>query len=111
MRPETDLYSQRQLHLVPGFPQSFDRFRNQKLIRELSVPTLFIHGRKDRIVPFVHGERNFACAAEPKRSLWIDGAGHNDLWLVARDEISRAIVEFADSLSQELDAQRARAAS
>ena len=76
----------------------FDRFRNQKLLRGMSVPTLFIHGRKDRIVPFVHGERNFACAAEPKRSLWIERAGHNDLWLVARDEISRTLVEFAASL-------------
>ena len=89
----------------------FDRFRNQKLLRGMSVPTLFIHGRKDRIVPFVHGERNFACAAEPKRSLWIDGAGHNDLWLVARDEISRALVDFAGSLSGDPRRESTRAAS
>ena len=76
----------------------FDRFENQRLIRGMSVPTLFIHGRKDGIVPFPHGVRNFECAAEPKRSLWIDRAGHNDLWLVAPEEISRALLDFAESL-------------
>ena len=76
----------------------FDRFENRRLLRGMSVPTLFIHGRKDRIVPFVHGERNFECAAEPKTAVWVDGAGHNDLWLVAPDRIGRALVAFADSL-------------
>ena len=78
----------------------FDRFENRRLLRAMSVPTLFIHGRKDRVVPFVHGERNFACAGEPKRSLWVDGAGHNDLWLVAPREISAALVDFAASLGR-----------
>ncbi|HEX6642614.1 MAG TPA: alpha/beta hydrolase [Thermoanaerobaculia bacterium] len=93
----------------------FDRFENRRLIRELSVPTLFIHGRKDGIVPFVHGARNFECAAEPKRSLWIDGAGHNDLWLVAPREIGAALLDFASSLAGAGAADdappRARAAS
>jgi len=76
----------------------FDRFTNQKLLRAMHVPTLFIHGRRDGVVPFVHGERLFGCAAEPKRSLWIDEAGHNDLWLVAADRVARAVLEFAASL-------------
>lgn len=88
----------------------FDRYHNQKLIRGMRVPTLFIHGRRDRVVPFVHGERNYACASEPKRALWVDEAGHNDLWLVAPEAIGRALVEFADSLPGGDTAQRLKRA-
>jgi fermentation-respiration switch protein FrsA (DUF1100 family) len=76
----------------------FDRFENRRLIRGMRLPTLFIHGTKDRIVPFVHGRRNFECAAEPKTAAWVDGAGHNDLWLIAPDRIGDALVAFAESL-------------
>ena len=92
----------------------FGRFHYQRLIRGLSVPTLFIHGRKDGIVPFGHGVRNFECAAEPKRSLWIDAAGHNDLWLVAPREISEGVVAFAAPLGDlraEAEAPPTRVAS
>ena len=89
----------------------FDRFENRRLIRGMHVPTLFIHGTMDRIVPFVHGRRNFECAAEPKTALWVEGAGHNDLWLVAPDRIGEAVVAFARSLDDEARHERARAAS
>ncbi|HEX6589786.1 MAG TPA: alpha/beta hydrolase [Longimicrobiales bacterium] len=89
----------------------FDRFENRRLIRGLSLPTLFIHGTKDRIVPFVHGRRNFECAAEPKTAVWVDGAGHNDLWLVAPDRIGTALVEFAASLGESGRREPTRAAS
>ena len=89
----------------------FDRFENRRILRGLAIPTLFIHGRKDGIVPFVHGQRNFECAPEPKRSLWIDGAGHNDLWLVAPQEIGRALLDFAESLARgPAEAQRLKRA-
>ena len=78
----------------------FDRFENRRLIRGMDLPTLFIHGTKDRIVPFGHGRRNFECAAEPKTAVWVDGAGHNDLWLVAPERISEALVSFARSLQE-----------
>lgn len=89
----------------------FDRFENRRLIRELRLPTLFIHGTRDRIVPFVHGRRNFECAAEPKTAVWVEGAGHNDLWLVAPERISAALLEFASALSSKAEPDSARAAS
>lgn len=88
----------------------FDRFENRRLIRGMHLPTLFIHGTKDRIVPFVHGRRNYECAAEPKTAVWVDGAGHNDLWLVAPERIGSALVSFAASLEEGRDAPT-RAAS
>lgn len=90
----------------------FDRFENRRLIRGMQLPTLFIHGTKDRIVPFVHGRRNFECAGEPKTAVWVEGAGHNDLWLVAADRIGSALVAFAASLGADrANEASARAAS
>ncbi|HUF12386.1 MAG TPA: alpha/beta hydrolase [Longimicrobiales bacterium] len=77
----------------------FDRLCNLELLAGIDVPLLFIHGRKDRVVPFAHGVRLHAKAREPKRHLWIDEAGHNDLWLAASDRIGVAVRQFADSLA------------
>ncbi len=57
----------------------FDRFRNIGKIGSIRVPVLVIHGTNDRVIPFSHGQRLFEAAAGPKRSLWVDGAGHYDL--------------------------------
>jgi pimeloyl-ACP methyl ester carboxylesterase len=88
----------------PGFPpdddqlrelaaQSFDRGRNPAgaarqlaaiiasgdrtpLLRTISVPTLVIHGKRDRLVP-VSGGRATAKAIPGSRLLVIDGMGHD----------------------------------
>lgn len=78
----------------------WDRFCNLDQIRDVRVPLLSVHGRRDRVVPFGHGQRLFEGAPGPKRSLWIDGAGHNDLWLVAGDRLRREVLDFADSLDE-----------
>lgn len=64
----------------------FDRFRNIDRIREIKKPVLVIHGRKDRIVPFHHGQTLFDIAPAPKVQLWVEKGGHWDL----RDEAGEA---------------------
>lgn len=66
---------------IPLVP--FDKFRNIDKIKKVQCPVLIIHGKDDRIVPFWHGEKLFKMANEPKLKFWVDGAGHNDLFLVA----------------------------
>ena len=78
---------------VPLFP--FDRFRNHDALPDVEMPVLVIHGRRDRVVPFAHGERLYRLAPEPRRRLWLDHAGHNDVWLVGRREVAAALREFA----------------
>jgi abhydrolase domain-containing protein 17 len=78
---------------VPLLP--FDRFPNLALVREIDVPSLVIHGSRDRVIPFSHGRRLHAAAPEPKRALWVDGAGHNDLASVAGERYVRALHELA----------------
>jgi len=78
----------------------FDKFRNLDKISKVSCPVLVMHGMEDEIIPIVHGRRLFNAAPEPKRALWVEGAGHNDFMLVAGDRQARALIDFAAMLHQ-----------
>jgi fermentation-respiration switch protein FrsA (DUF1100 family) len=78
----------------------FDRFENINKIASVKCPVLVIHGKKDWTIPFHHGEQLYAAAKEPKTSLWIDSAGHNNLFNVASGAYLNAIRDFADTLSK-----------
>lgn len=77
--------------LLPGDP-----FQNLNKLTHVRSPVLVIHGRRDGVVPFFHGERIFAGAREPKRNLWVEGAGHNDLWSLAGPACLNAVREFSE---------------
>jgi abhydrolase domain-containing protein 17 len=73
----------------------FDRFPNLRHIRRVRAPVLVIHGTEDEVIPLSHGRRLFREAPEPKRSLWVEGAGHNDLMEVAGASYWEALRSFA----------------
>lgn len=58
-----------------------DHFCNIDKIGNVNAPLLVIHGIKDEIVPFAHGEELFLASQVEMRAkpLWVDGAGHNNL--------------------------------
>jgi abhydrolase domain-containing protein 17 len=53
-----------------------------------------MHGTADEIISVQHGQRLYAAATEPKLSLWIPGAGHNDFTWVAGDRHQKALSSF-----------------
>ena len=57
-----------------------DPFRSDLRIAKVGQPKLFIHGRRDDIIPLTSGEALFGIAPEPKQMLIHDAFGHNDLW-------------------------------
>jgi hypothetical protein len=61
--------------LVPKFLVR-DPFDNLKAVKSYPGPILVIHGRNDRIIPFVHGTRLHAAAKDG--TLIAYEAGHND---------------------------------
>lgn len=61
----------------------FDRFHNLRHIRHVRAPVLVIHGTEDEVIPVSHGRRLYEAAGQPKQALWIEGAHHNDVPLVA----------------------------
>lgn len=87
----------RVLTRVPLLP--IDKFRNLDKIAQVRCPVLVIHGEADAVVPFWHGQRLLAAAPAPKRSLWVPGAGHNDVADVAGARYFEALQEFAASLA------------
>ena len=53
----------------PFFPVSFllkDKFESYKKMANISVPVLVIHGKVDKIVPYVMGKKMYELANEPK---------------------------------------------
>jgi fermentation-respiration switch protein FrsA (DUF1100 family) len=61
----------------------FDRFDNLKSLEQVACPVLVIHGTRDEIIPFRHGQQLFDKAREPKMRLWVEQSGHNNLGDVA----------------------------
>ncbi|EYF04800.1 alpha/beta hydrolase [Chondromyces apiculatus] len=84
---------------VPLFPR--DRMVSIDKIGQVGCPVLVIHGRRDRVVPFKHGEALFASAPEPKRALWVDEAGHNDVMFVDERRYDEAVRGFVALVAEE----------
>ncbi|MBE0536240.1 MAG: alpha/beta hydrolase [Phycisphaerae bacterium] len=81
--------------VLPG-----DKFVNIDKMAEVRCPVLVVHGLDDEVVPFWHGEALYEAANEPKRFLWVDGAGHNDLLWVAGIRYKRAMEDFVQLIRE-----------
>ncbi len=71
------------------------RIRYDTLARlpRIACPVLVIHSRNDDIIPFVHGQRLFEAARQPKQFLEIVG-GHNDGFVFGRNHWIKQLDEF-----------------
>lgn len=78
---------------LPVLP--FDRFPNLARLRTLDTPVLVIHGGRDRVIRPSHGLSLFRAAPHPKRALWVEGAGHNDLAAVAGTRYVEVLQAFS----------------
>jgi hypothetical protein len=78
----------------------WDKFNNAAVIRRVHCPVLVIHGRSDEVVPWWHGERLYQLANPPKRNLWVDRAGHNNVLMFAPQRYFEAIKGFTPLLNR-----------
>lgn len=71
------------------------RIRYDSLARlaQISCPVLVIHSRDDDIIPFVHGQRLFEAARQPKQFIELAG-GHNEGFIFGRDAWIRQLDGF-----------------
>jgi alpha-beta hydrolase superfamily lysophospholipase len=58
-------------------------------------PILVVHGKRDRIIDFRHGEALLDAALQPKYHFWVNDADHNAV--VADPVVSRAVLLFFDN--------------
>ncbi|MDK3157953.1 alpha/beta fold hydrolase [Kamptonema cortianum] len=84
--------------LLPRLPYYRNPFPNESRLRNLRVPTLFIHGTHDMLIAPGHAKRNYAAAAGPKELVWIPLAGHNDVMATDMDTYIYSLVRFARGL-------------
>jgi pimeloyl-ACP methyl ester carboxylesterase len=81
--------------VVVPFPLlPFDKFSNLKKLPQVHCPILVMHGQADQTIPIKHGYKLYESAANPKMSLWIDGAGHDDLTWVADEQHRKTLAAF-----------------
>lgn len=100
-----DMVADRNLPVGALLTQRFDALDRA---RSLSMPSLFIHGTADSVVPSAMSERLYAAAPAPKRLLLIEGGSHSNFGGTGMTEVRRAVAEFV-TVAQ-LDA-RSRAAA
>jgi fermentation-respiration switch protein FrsA (DUF1100 family) len=71
------------------------RFPTAQLVSRYAGPLLIIHGEVDSIVPYAAGRRVFDAASTARKTfVTINGADHNDLHLVNRQQYWNAIDTF-----------------
>lgn len=81
-------------HHYPFVPAGLlirDRFDSAAKIARVGAPVFVFHGERDRTIPIRFGKGLFEAAVEPKESLWLKGASHNDLYEYGA---SRAVLDF-----------------
>lgn len=74
-----------------------DRYPVAQHIAEVAAPTTVVYGTSDSIVPPEQSRTVAAAARRLHRLVPIRGADHNDLVLVAGDDVVTAVVELADA--------------
>ena len=69
-----------------------DTWDSKSRIQKVQSPTLFIHSKKDSVVPFRFGQKLFQAAKEPKRYIWLEHSGHNDNLEI--ESVRKSIFDF-----------------
>ena len=92
--PFTSIYdiAKKRYKIYPTKFLVLDKFENLTKINNISSPLLVISGKKDEIVPHTHSKLLFDKANNPKESLFIDEAMHNNLYDFG---IERTVINFA----------------
>ena len=73
-----------------------DTWDSQSRIPKVKSPLLFIHSKKDSIVPFRFAHKLFKVANEPKEHIWLEGSGHNEN--LEKESVRKSIINFLQSL-------------
>lgn len=70
-----------------------DRYDSLAKIADVATPLLIVHGELDHVVDQSHGRRLAAAARKPVETLWIPGAGHENLFTLGAQN---GVLDFID---------------
>ncbi|MFH1117728.1 MAG: alpha/beta hydrolase [Pseudomonadota bacterium] len=74
------------------------RFNSLEKIANVTAPLLFFHGDNDEVVPFRYGLELYEAAPFPKEFVTLEGAGHNDTYLVGGEKYFEKLRGFVRDL-------------
>lgn len=82
-------------HIVPNYKFDWDKensWISLDAVKNITCPILFIHGKKDTLIPVTHTEQLFDASISKNKSKSIfDYAGHNDF---KQQDITNSIIDF-----------------
>lgn len=78
------------------FSMPGDMFCNIDVIDKVECPVMIIHGTRDEVVPFWHGQELFLNIQTKYRArpFWVEGAGHNNIEVLLR--VNRTFFEYLE---------------
>lgn len=74
---------------------------SSQALSRTTVPCLFIHGRKDDVVPISHGEENFEACASKKEAIFLDGVDHARCYYAGGIEVEEKVMDFVKNALEE----------
>ncbi|MEV4017875.1 alpha/beta fold hydrolase [Nonomuraea angiospora] len=100
--PFTDLAAAGQVNypFLPVRPLLRDRFPLAESIRRVRAPVVVVYGTRDTIVPPRLSRAVAEAAGGRATTVEVAGAGHNDLVMLAGDEVVGAVVDLAGRMNQ-----------
>ena len=75
-----------------------DKWDSLSRIQKINSPALFIHSKKDSVLPFRFANKLFQAAKEPKQHLWLEHSDHNNN--LDFESVKKSILDFLQSLQQ-----------
>ncbi len=74
-----------------------DSWDSLSRIQKIKSPTLFIHSKRDPILPFRFAQKLFQATNKPKQYVWLEKSGHNDN--LSSESVRKSIFNFLQSFS------------
>jgi uncharacterized protein len=76
------------------------KYDNLAKIPQVKMPVLVVQGTQDEVIPVDQGRLVFEAAPQPKKFLSVEGAHHNDVYVVGGDRYLRELASFIESLKR-----------
>lgn len=86
------------MNLYPSFLFPQPLLDSMTVLKSLQLPLLILHGVKDAVVPYRHGETLAAAAVGTKTFISFPEAGHSDIPELAPDKFVSSIKSFIESV-------------
>ena len=72
--------AQKRYWIFPAKYLVLDNFDILGIIKKIKSPLLLLHGYKDYVINIAFGKKVFEVAPKPKKALFVQNAGHNNLF-------------------------------